>query len=106
MCDQVIADVHERDGLFAKIPRSSSAMDSDALPELVEWQFSITGKGFGTSFLFEEHDRYTWASFISNIGGTMGLVCGVSLVSLVHILFFCGIPAMHRVKAFVTEKKV
>lgn len=42
----------------------------------------------------QEHELYTWQTFMSNIGGLLSLLCGASVISLVQVLYyFCTYAA-------------
>jgi hypothetical protein len=49
--------------------------------------------------LFNSEQRQTWISFLSSIGGILGLCIGISIVSFVEIFWFClqlGLKTVHR----------
>lgn len=48
---------------------------------------------------FEEVPTYTWDTFLSNIGGQLGLWLGISAISVVQVMYYCGLACTRAVRS-------
>lgn len=54
---------------------------------------------------YEEVPTYTVDTFISNIGGQLGLWLGASVISVVQIVYYCCLSAWRRRPALIASAK-
>lgn len=61
------------------------------------WHVRVVKEGIASSIMIEQTEMYTWASFLANVGGILGLICGVSLMSLLQAVFhWIVVPLQER----------